>query len=82
MLERLEEYQRDLEQELADVSDLIRPAEGRRARDGNQRRYTACEGEGDVCRDSVFALLAVAAGCSGDSSEDDDFVASRERDLR
>lgn len=36
VLERLERYQRDLEQELADVSDLIR-----RLRSGEQPQQTA-----------------------------------------
>ena len=36
VLERLENYQRDLEQELADVSDLHPQAQGREGRDADE----------------------------------------------
>ena len=44
VLERLEEYQRDLEQEIADVADLIEQAQEERARSESRSRKTAARG--------------------------------------
>ena len=78
MLERLEEYPRDLEQELADVSGPDPPAQGRRPEARPLR--TGCWAKRDACA-ALPRPARPSSGCGGEESPTPTSSRAREHDL-